>query len=139
MKIYSKKTFWGGVGLALLGAANMALDLLRADLDGAGLLLVGALLFFGLGMVRRSLSQAAVEEDRLEAEDERNRLIELKTRSQTLRWTRLFSVLLLLLLLVGGKLTGEPTLIAVAIGPGLTFSISMIAEIICFAHYESKN
>ena len=78
--------------------AAQALDLLRADLDGAGLLLVGALLFFGLGMVRRSFSQAAVEEDRLEAEDERNRLIELKTRSQTLRWTRLFSVLLLLLL-----------------------------------------
>lgn len=139
MKIYNKKGFVSGLLMIALGAVNLILDLAGHRVDAKGLILAAALFFFGLGAVLRSLSQKLTREDRLDQLDERNRLIELKTRSQSLRLTRALTFGLALVLLVLAKWSGEADLIAIAVGLGLAFGISLLAELFLSFYYDAKN
>lgn len=138
MKIYNKRGFASGLFMVALGALNLAADFWRGDFDLKGGVLAAALFFFGGGLILRSLSRACSREDKLEALDERNRLVQLKSRGAALRATRYGGFLLLLLLLVAGKLTGEGLLIAIAVGLAFALSISLLAELISTFYYESK-
>ena len=139
MRIYNRKNFAFGVFCTLLGAFNLALDLVTGEWSLYGALLVLLLLFFGVGAIGRSLSPRLSREDKLEERDERNRLVQLKSRGAALRATRYGGFGLLLLLLVAGKLTGEGLLIAIAVGLAFALSISLLAELIATFYYESKN
>ena len=87
MKIYNKKTFAFGVFSAALGVLNAVTAALRG-IDAAGVVLVAVLLFVGAGAMMRGLSQKMAREDKLEERDERNRLVELKSKSAAFRLTQ---------------------------------------------------
>lgn len=139
MKIYNRKKFAAGIGMVALGMINFAMDLANKTTDGKGVLLAAALLLFGGGAIRRSLSQRMTREDRMEDQDERNQLIEWKSQSKAFRLTQGLSFFLMLALLVAGKVSGYEGFIAMGVGLAFACSISRFAEIFTYMYYESKN
>ena len=139
MKIYHKRNFWAGVGMLALGILNLATALWRRDLDASAVVLVVALVLLGGSSLLRSLSPKLAREDRVEERDERNQLVNWKSRSAALRWTRLLTLGLLALLLVAGKLTGEESLLAMGVGVAFAWAVSLFAEIGAFLYYDSRN
>lgn len=82
MRIYSRKKMLFGLLCLTLGLANFILGLTSQNLDFSDIILILALLFFGCNDIRHSLSANLSREDKLEDWDERNRLIDLKSRSK---------------------------------------------------------
>lgn len=71
--------------------------------------------------------------------DERNQLIELKSKSKAFRFTQTISFLLMLTFLIIGKISDYEGFLTMGIGLGFSFSISMFSEIFTYMYYESKN
>lgn len=139
MRIYHKKNFWAGLGMAALGILNLALSLWRRDFGLSTGILVGALLLLGVSSLLRSLSPKFSREDKIEERDERNILVGRKTYASAFRWTRLVSFGLMALLLVAGAVTGEKLLLAMAVGLAFSLPISFFAEFFSALYHESKN
>lgn len=140
LRIYHKKNFWAGLGMAALGILNLALSLWRRDFGLSTGILVGALLLLGVSSLLRSLSPKFSREDRIEERDERNILVGRKTYASAFRWTRLVSFgLMALLLVVVGAVTGEKLLLAIAVGLAFSLTISFFAEFFSALYHESKN
>ena len=139
MKIYNKKVFASGVFMITLGAFNLVGDIVNKSVDINGSILIGALFLFGTGTILRSLSEKLTKEDKLEELDERNQLIQLKSKSKSFRLTQGISFLLMLVFLVMGKVWGYEGFIAMGVGLAFSFTISMFTEIFTYMYYESKN
>ena len=127
------------LGMAALGILNLALSLWRRDFGLSTGILVGALLLLGVSSLLRSLSPKFSREDKIEERDERNILVNWKTRTSAFRWTRLVSFGLMALLLVAGAVTGEKLLLAIAVGLAFSLTISFFAEFFSALYHESKN
>ena len=139
MKICHKKNFWAGVGMLALGILNLATALWRGRVEWSDWVLVLALVFLGGGFLLRGLSPKLARQDKIEEQDERNVLVQLKTRTSAFRWARLVSFGLMLSLLIAGAVTGERLLLAVAVGLAFALTISFFAEFFAALYHESKN
>ena len=139
MKICHKKNFWAGAGMLALGILNLAAALWRGQMEWSDWVLVLALVLLGGGSLLRGLSPKLAREDKIEEQDERNILVNLKTRTSAFRWTRLVSFGLMALLLVAGAVTGEKLLLAVAVGLAFALTISFFAEFFAALYHESRN
>lgn len=139
MKICHKKNFWAGVGMLALGILNLATALWRGRVEWSDWVLVLALVFLGGGFLLRGLSPKLAWEDKIEEQDERNVLVQLKTRTSAFRWARLVSFGLTLSLLIAGAVTGERLLLAVAVGLAFALTVSFFAEFFAALYHESKN
>ncbi len=104
MKIYNKKGFASGIFMVLLSGANLLTDILTDGVEVKGMILSIALSLFGFDSLRRSLSVTLSRKDRLEELDERNKLVELNTKSRSFQLTQAVSFVLMLAALVAGKL-----------------------------------
>ena len=113
--------------MVALGLVNLALSLWRRDFTLSTGVLVGALLLLGVSSLLRSLSPQLSQQDKIEEQDERNILVNLKTRTSAFRWTRLVSFGLMALLL------------AIAVGLAFSLTISFFAEFFSALYHESKN
>ena len=102
-------------------------------------LLRAALLLLGVSSLLRSLSPKFSREDKIEERDERNILVNWKTRTSAFRWRRLVSFGLMALLLVAGAVTGEKLLLAIAVGLAFSLTISFFAEFFSALYHESNN
>lgn len=138
MKVYNKKTFAFGVFSTALGVLNAVTAALRGA-DAGDIVLIACLLFFGIGALLRGTSQRLAREDRLEELDERNRLVELKSKSAAFRLTQAVCFGLMLALLVAGKVSGTQALIAISVGLAFALSISMLAELGAYFYCEKRN
>lgn len=139
MKIYNKKSFAEGILMLALGSLTLIMDLINNTFEIKGAILTFALYFLGGGLIIRSLSLKFTKEDKLDKMDERNQLIELKSKSKAFRLTQTISFLLMLAFLIMGKISGYDGFIAMGIGLAFSFSISMFSEIFTYIYYESKN
>lgn len=139
MKIYNKKAFVSGAFLIALGVLNVITSAVTKGFDIESILLIVALLALGAGSILRSASRKMAKEDKIEERDERNRMIEGKSKSKAFELTRIFSFVLMLILFVIGKVIDEKMLIAMGAGLAVAFSISMFTEIFTYVYYESKN
>ena len=128
MKIYHKKNFAVGLGLSLLGAANLGLMVWKGWQVRETITALLCLLL-GIGSLLRSLSRDRAREDILEERDERNRLVALKYRSSALRLTQGMSFVLMLLLFALSKTSGQQSLLLVGIGLALALSVSIWSEL----------
>ncbi|MBS6864746.1 MAG: hypothetical protein KH196_03525 [Oscillospiraceae bacterium] len=138
MKAYNKKTFAFGVFSTALGVLNAVTAALRGA-DAGDIVLIACLLFFGIGAMLRGTSKRLAREDRLEELDERNRLVELKSKSAAFRLTQAVCFGLMLALLVAGKVSGTQALIAIGEGLAFALSISMLAELGAYFYCEKRN
>lgn len=139
MKICHKKNFWAGVGMLALGILNLATALWRGQMEWSDWVLVLALVLLGGSSLLRGLSPKLARQDKIEEQDERNILVQLKTRTSAFRWTRLVSFGLMLSLLIAGAVTGERLLLAVAVGLAFSLTISFFAEFFAALYHESRN
>ena len=139
MKIYNKKAFAAGVCMVGLAELNLTADLAGRTIDMNGIILVVFLLAFGISAVMRSLSKKLAGQDQLEKLDERNQLIEMKSKSKSFRLTQLISFLAMLALMVIGQVSGNRDFITIGTGLAFAFAISMFAEIFAYMYYEEKN
>ncbi len=94
MTIYNKSGFVWGIIWTILGALRLALLVIVPEDSTAqlvkGLVLGIFMLILGVTMFRRAFSKQATREDRIEARDERNKLVTLKAQARTstvLLWT----------------------------------------------------
>lgn len=138
MKIYHKRHFGSGLFFIVLGMLNI-FACIWTGFDVSGIILIAALLLIGSGLTIRSLSSALSKEDKLEKLDERNQLIELKTKSKAFRLTQGISFGLMLLFLIAGKVTEEMPLLSIGVGLAFAYTISMFTEIFTYLYYETHN
>ena len=80
MKIYHKKNFSEDILLTGLGLLLLVTMLLRQCFRPKSVLICTAALLLGLGLLFRSLSRQCARADRLEELDERNLLIQLRSK-----------------------------------------------------------
>lgn len=139
MKIYNKKKFVSGIFIVALGVLNVITSIFRKDFDINSVILIAALFVMGFCAMIRSVSQRMTREDRLEELDERNRLVELKSKKKSFELTQMISFLIMLILMVMGKVSGDERFIAMGVGLAVAFGISMFAEIFTFMYYEDRN
>ncbi len=139
MKIYNKKSFAEGIFILALGTLLLIADFTNDSFEIKGAVLILALYFMGSGLIIRSLSFKLAKADRLEQLDERNQLVELKSKSKAFKLTQIISFVLMPVMFVMGKLSGNEGFICTGVGIGLVFSISMFAEIFSFFCCDAKN
>lgn len=139
MKIYNRKKFAVGVLVILLATVNLLMDVVNQTADINGIILVTALYLFGFGAVLRSLSKKLTREDKLEELDERNQLIDLKSKSKAFVLAEVISFVLMLGLMVMGKVSGNTELIAMGVGLAFAVAILMLTELFTSMYYEEKN
>ena len=139
MKICHKKNVWAGAGMLALGILNLAAALWRGQVEWSDWVLVLALVLLSGGFLLRGLSPKLAREDKIEERDERNILVQCKTRASAFRWTRLVSFGLLLALLLAGAVTGERLLLAAAVGLAFAMTVSFFAEFFAALYHESRN
>ena len=128
-----------GFGIILCVLGLVACILLEEMFFASDAISAGALLLLGVSSLLRSLSPQLSQQDKIEEQDERNILVNLKTRTSAFRWTRLVSFGLMALLLVAGAVTGEELLLAVAVGLAFSLTISFFAEFFSALYHESNN
>ena len=138
MKIYNKKTFASGAILLLLALANLWAGA-HSGFAFKTVLLLLILLLLGTSLLSRSLSQRLSQEDLLQEQDERNQLIQLKTKTQALKLTRTASFLLMLALLIMGKLSGNQSFTGIGVGLAFAYSLSLLTELFSYFYYETRN
>lgn len=137
MRIYNKKKFAFGVFSLVMGMLNLVTGIITG-LDAKGVILIILLFLIGAGSLARSLSQKMSREDKLEERDERNQLIDMKSKSLAFRLTQGISFVLGLLFLVGGAVAKDDSIAALGLGFIFTVTISMFGEMGAFLHYEKK-
>lgn len=137
MRIYNKKTFGFGIFALALGLLNIVAGVMTG-FDGKGVFLIVLLFLIGAGSLARSLSQKMSREDKLEERDERNQLIDMKSKSLAFRLTQGISFVLGLLFLVSGTVAKDDAIVALGLGFLFTVTISMFGEMGAFLHYEKK-
>ena len=142
MKIYHKKNFSEGILLTGLGLLLLVTMLLRQCFRPKSVLICTAALLLGLGLLFRSLSRQCARADRLEELDERNLLIQL--RSKGLAFSIVQNALLVLCLLsAAGVLRSSDREAQLVFGgmlvlSGLLWFLSFLVELLCVIYYERR-
>jgi len=138
MKIYHKKNFSEGILLTGLGLLLLVTMLLRQCFRPKSVLICTAALLLGLGLLFRSLSRQCARADRLEELDERNLLIQLRSKGLA------FSIVVLCLLsAAGGVLRSSDREAQLVFGgmlvlSGLLWFLSFLVELLCGIYYERR-
>ena len=142
MKIYNKKGLIAGVLWTAAGAfclyqdAVDAHDFLPQQIKSVVLSLV--MLAVGLTCLLRALSKSASREDKIEALDERNRLVSLKVDSLTQKvmgWARVAAMVAGLL---GYVLTENLVFGCLFLFAGLEITLEAVVSIAASIHYEKR-
>lgn len=139
MKIYNKKQFYFSCLWLVMGISIIVLALVEGDLNFNsifGAVCGGILGINGLG---RSLSQKRSQENKVEELDERNRLIELKSKRkafQIMQFT-LLSIGLFFTILSGVYKDMVLGVVGI-VGMGM-WTFSLVLDWLTFAYYETKN
>lgn len=138
MKIYNRGNFLHGLFMVLLGAALIPLGLLREDLDWWDWVLSGALVFMGGLFLIHSASKKLSREERVEEQDERNRLVLLKNRSRAFQMVEGSCLALTTIFFVAGKAAEKLLLIHMGCGLAIALSLCLFADLATFIYYDSK-
>lgn len=138
MRIYSKKNFTYGLLLTLLGIVSLILNFIKG-FRVRSCILLALCIYFGIGIIIRSISREMTKEDILNDLDERNQYINLKSRSKSFGLIKNISFIIMLLLFITAKMSDNQLLFYVGIGFYLNFVISIIVEFCTTFYYENKN
>ena len=153
MRIYHKKNFWAGLGMAALGILNLVLSLWRRlptrictwsvtyypmDTPFAAWVAAGVLVALGIGEVILSRSHRFSRWEEINKTDERNQLVRYRTYGAVLRWTRWGCLVLILLAGYSTALTGNDFLLNSV--PGLidALLLSWVIQFAAWLYYRAK-
>lgn len=137
MKIYNGKYFVMGLLLTLLGAALLAVELWKGfDVKGTAIMVL--CLFFGVGVMLRSMSRERSREDKVAERDERNRCVTVRARSAAFLWSQGCCFLLLLLSLLGRGLLGEVLSTSLSLAFGGMLGAMFLLELFTLLYYDRR-
>lgn len=141
MKIYNKKGFWFGVFWTALSSCNLISSFIRPDSDPfkqiTDLCFEGLLILYGTGLLLRAFSKRAAREDFIEARDERNRMIALKTKAMMANFLFGAALLLMVVSIIGYTLTHDTLWIAFFLPPALLFMVYWLGSFFVTLYYEN--
>jgi len=151
IKIYNKKGFWSGVFFLVLAVTSIPIMMNNShDWNSArnikSIIVTIFCVFIGLGQVLRGLDSKCTEEDE-QNDDERQRLVDLKTKSSAYTASLYFCIVLSLLLAITIGVKKSDTLLGVAtfngligilVGVGITTSIMFIAAIAANIYHDNR-
>ncbi|MCH3965205.1 MAG: hypothetical protein LKE46_13145 [Clostridium sp.] len=140
MKIYNKRGLFFAVIWTALGAFSAIINILSQDSSLPqrikGVVIAIVLIIMGINGFTRAFSKQATREDIVEKQDERNSLLQLKTKSLTLKV--LYGCLILITAggLVAYGLTSNLVWIPTVTVTGGLLGFLLIVEIVVEIHYE---
>ena len=140
MKVYNKKGLIWGIIWLLLGMSSMVISMIKPDdfLPGRikDALVAGLLLIIGGVSIFRAFSKKASDEDKLEEKDERNCLIEVKSKARTLDIMFWAILILILIGIIGYTITRDLGWAMVILLPAILISIYFITYLVTTLYYE---
>lgn len=140
MKVYNKKGLIWGVLWTILGGWTLVLDIMKPNdfLPGQikNVLMSALLIAIGISGFIRAFNRKATQLNLVEEQDERNRLIILKSKARTLDILLCCLVVIMIGGLVGYIITKNIAWGFVFIVPGLLISFYWIASIVTLVYYE---
>ena len=139
MKIYNRKKFASGIFLLLLGLLRFTPLFAGREWDVKSIFWTAVLLLLGVSELVHSLSSRLTRQDKLEERDERNRLVDWKAKSMTLKITQAIYLVLGWIFLIMGVIRQADIVMAVGLGLLFTFPIGMFTELFTSIYYESRN
>ena len=138
MKIHRKKNFLWGLALLLMGLLLLAAGAWKGfTLRSA--VLAALLLFFGGGILLRSLSKDLSREDRIQERDERTLLVALRARGTAFRCAQGACFLGLAAALLGHRALGEETAALLALAFGGMWTVMAVSELIALWYHERRS
>lgn len=142
MKIYNKKGFFFGFLWALLGVWLFVHSVLNAEeifSKQAGNIIVSIILIaVGFTNLVRAFSKKATKKDLIEEQDERNKLLQLKTKSKLLDCMIFVLTILTVIGLMGYIFTQNIVWAFIFFIPVLLLTFYWISFIIINVYYEKK-
>lgn len=143
MKIYNKKGFVWGVFWLTLGVCGLVMELFIHPSDFLpetvkGIIIYSILVLIGLTGFLRAFSVKATREDFIEENDERNKLINLKSEAKTNRLMLGVYVLFVIFGGIGFYCTEELGWAVVCVVALLQITIWFITSIVTFMYYEKR-
>lgn len=132
MRVYNRKMFLLGILTILVGLASLAT--LFVEMQVTRLLIAVFVIFIGLEMILRSLSEIQTRND--QKAEKRNRAVTQRSRALASDVTRWTSFVLTPLSLGIGVYWQVPLLIGVGLGAALFFNLSMLTEMIAVIRYS---
>lgn len=142
MKIYNKKGALLGLFWLTLAAAGIAANLMKPDPNELIRVrdwgLAGFILLLGLNSFWRAFSRGATREDRTEAMDERNHMVELKSKARML--DIVYGILFFLMAcgVIGFKMTAGGTWFALLVIPGFLLGLFLLLHVFVKLWYEKR-
>ena len=136
MKIYNKQNFRYGLGLSVLGVLLLLVGLWKG-FDVKGAVVMTLCLFFGIGLMLRSLSREMSREDKIAQLDERNRLVELRAKSRALGIAEAICAALILVSIAGAQVM-EEFFIGMLVAFGTMYTVMLLAELCTLLYYSKK-
>jgi hypothetical protein len=142
MKIYNKKGLIWGICWTVLGLFYFISifwhpdDFLPAQMKD--IIFSVVLILLGISGFTRAFSKKATLEDRMNENDERNRLIKLKSRAGTLAMLMVLFVVAAVGSMIGYKFTGNAAWAVVALVCLCEISLSFIFLLIAGVYYEKR-
>lgn len=139
MNIYNKRKFYSSLGWLVLGTSLIVLSLVQKDLTFRDIFPAGCCAVLGINGLGRSLSRKMSQEDKVEELDERNQLIDLKSKRKA------FQLMQYTLLFVGfgfaflGGIYKNVTLGAVGVISAAIWVFSLMLDWLTYTYYEMKN
>ena len=136
MKIYNKKNFLYGLGLTIIGVL-LLLNSLWLGFAVKSSVILALCLFFGIGLIMRSLSRDMSREDKIAARDERNKLVEWRAKSRALGIVELICAVCILVSIVGMQVLRD-VFGGMLIAFGLMYTIMLLTELFTLLYYDKK-
>lgn len=139
MKIYNKRKFFFSLFWLAIGISIVILALIQGDLKFNDIFTAGCCGILGINGLGRSLSQRMSQEDKVEELDERNQLIELKSKRKAFQLMQCVLFFAGFLFAVLGGVYKNMTLGAAGITGAAMWVFSLMLDWLTYAYYEMKN
>lgn len=137
MKIYNKSNYLLGLFFGLLGIAMLIVGIWQGfDIKGSIIMIL--CLFFGIGIIIRSLSADMSREDKINELDERNNLVKMKSRSMAFIWSEGICFICLVVCMVGHSVIGEILSVPMTIAFGIMLFAMMLLDLVITIYYNRK-
>ena len=140
MKIYNKKGFGWGIFWTLLSISGLILTFLKPDsplMNIKHVVVYGALLMVGVAQIIRAFSKIATWRDQVEEQDERNQLVQMKSKAKSFQIVHWSLAVVSVAALIGSIMTKNLVWESILVMSMLFWTFSLIVWFATEVYYDS--
>lgn len=139
MKIYNKRKFYFSLLWIVMAISLIVISLIQGNLDFKGIFAAACCSILGINGLGRSLSKKMSQEDKVEELDERNQLIELKSKRKAFQLMQCILFFIGVLFAILGGVYKSVPLGAVGVASAGMWTFSLVLDWLTYTYYEMKN